>query len=57
MGTTINTGLWYNTENGIKVHPEKRDLGTTLKTGLRYISDLRGGCKWAMLSNIKSIIN
>ena len=52
MGTTINTGLWYNTENGIKVHPEKRDLGTTLKTGLRYISDLRGGCKWAMLSNI-----
>ena len=40
MGTTINTGLWYNTENGIKVHPEKRDLGTTLKTGLRYISEL-----------------
>ena len=24
----------------LKVHPEKRDLGTTLKTGLRYISDL-----------------
>ena len=57
MGTTINTGLWYNTENGIKVHPEKLDLGTTLKTGLRYISDPRGGCKWAMLSNIKSIKN
>ena len=57
LGTTINTGLWYNTENGIKVHPEKRDLGTTLKTGLRYISDLRGGYKWAMLSNTKSIKN